>query len=295
MAQKLLERRMRMISLEGMFDLHIHPAPSIQRRRFTALEAIKLAHEERMAGLLFLDHTYNTTTMADTINEMGFQTKAFGSIMLNEAVGGLSPSVVEIALALGTKQIQMPTYSSKAHFDAYGDDQKIFPYKKRSKPIYILDDQGHLIPEVEEIVELMKGTSSFLATGHLSTLEVDAIVKRAKEAGCKMMVCSVSTDMPGYPLNAQKSWAADNIFMEHDYLALTDVPHQKTPITTIVEQIRTIGAERCVLGTDAGNMKLPDNVTAMRDFLSRLIEGGLTEKEIVLITRRNPRILLGIS
>jgi hypothetical protein len=42
-------------------------------------------------------------------------------------------------------------------------------------------------------------------------------------------------------------------------------------------------------------MKLPDNVTAMRDFLGRLIEGGLTEKEIVLITRRNPRILLGIS
>ena len=73
-----------MISLEGTYDLHIHPGPSIQRRRFTALEAVKLANEERMAGVLFLDHTYNTTTMADTINEMGFQTKAFGSMMLNE-------------------------------------------------------------------------------------------------------------------------------------------------------------------------------------------------------------------
>ena len=283
-----------MISLEGMYDLHIHPAPSIQKRRFTALEAVKLANEERMAGVLFLDHTYNTTMVADTVNEMGFQTKAFGSIMLNEAVGGLSPSVVEIALALGAKQIEMPTYSSKAHFDAYGDDQKIFPYKKRGKPIYILDEYGRLIPEAEEILDLMKGTNSFLASGHLSTLEVDAIVKRAKEVGGKVMISSVSTDMPGYPLEAQKKWAADHIFMEHDYMALTDVPHVRTPITTLVGQIRAVGAERCVLGTDSGNMKLPDNVASMKDFLGRLIEAGFTDKEIDLMTRRNPRILLGI-
>jgi hypothetical protein len=286
---------MRMISLEGMYDLHVHPAPSIQRRRFTALEAIRLANEERMAGVLFLDHTYNTTTMAETINEMGFQTKAFGTIMLNEAVGGLSPSVVEIALALGTKQIQMPTYSSKAHQDAYGDDQKIFPYKKRVKPMYVLDDRGRLIPEVEEIIELMKGTNSFLASGHLSPLEVDSLVKRAKEAGCRVMICGVSTDMPGYPLDAQKKWADDQVFMEHDYMAVTDVPHIRTPIATIVGQIRAIGAERCVIGTDAGNMKLPDNVAAMRDFVRRLIEGGLNDNEIAIITRRNPGILLGVS
>jgi len=117
-----------MINLEGMYDLHIHPAPSLQKRRFSALEAVKLASAEKMAGVLFLDHTYNTTTMARTINEMNFHTKAYGTIMLNEGVGGLNPSVVEIALSLGTKQIQMPTYSSKAHFDAYGDDQSIFPY-----------------------------------------------------------------------------------------------------------------------------------------------------------------------
>ena len=284
-----------MISLEGMYDLHIHAAPSIKRRRFTALEAVNLANAEKMAGLLFLDHTYNTTMMADTINEMGFQTKAFGSIMLNEAVGGLSPSVVEIALALGTKQIEMPTYSSKAHFDAYGDDQNIFPYKKRAKPIYILDDRGRLIPEVEEIVGLVKVSNSFLATGHLSCLEVDAIVKRAKEVGCKVMISSVSTDIAGYPLDAQKKWAADHILMEHDYAALSDVVHVRTPITTIVGQIRAVGAEMCVIATDAGSMQIPDGVSTMKDFVSRLLEAGLTDKEIDLMARKNPRILLGVS
>jgi hypothetical protein len=284
-----------MISLEGMYDLHIHPAPSLQKRRFSALEAVKHASEEKMAGVLFLDHTYNTTTMAHTINEMNFHTKAFGTIMLNEAVGGLNPSVVEIALRLGTKQIQMPTYSSKAHRDAYGDDQKIFPYKKRLKPICILDDHGRLIPEAEEIIELMRSSNAFLASGHLSSIEVGAMIKRAKEVGCKVMVCSVSTDMPGYPLDAQKNWAGDHVFMEHDYLAITDAPHTTTPVTVVLQQIRAVGAERCVIGTDAGQMALPDNVRAMKEFLSRLVEAGLTDKEIDLMTRRNPGFLLGIS
>jgi hypothetical protein len=59
LAQKFLKsdkgEERKMISLEGMYDLHIHPAPSIQRRRITALEATKLASKEKMAGVLFLD------------------------------------------------------------------------------------------------------------------------------------------------------------------------------------------------------------------------------------------------
>ena len=89
--------------------------------------------------------------------------------------------------------------------------------------------------------------------------------------------------------------AGDQVFMEHDYIALTDVPHIRTSITTVVEQIRTVGAERCVLGTDAGNMKLPDNVPSMKDFVGRLIEGGIKDNEIDLMARRNPRILLGVA
>ncbi len=284
-----------MISLEGMYDLHVHPGPSVQKRTFTALEAIKFASEEKMAGLLLKDHTYNTVTMARTINEMGFTTTAIGAVMLNEAVGAISPSVVEIALALGTKEIELPTYSSKGHYDAYGDDQKIFPYRKSIKPIYVLDEKGRLIPEVEEIMQLVKAAGAFLASGHISTAEVDVVAKRAKEIGCKVMVSSVSTDMPGYPLDAQERWASDEVFMEHDYAAVSDMPHVKTPIEVVVKQIRTVGAERCIIATDAGNMKLPREVESMKDFLGRLTAAGITDREIDLMARRNPRFLLGLA
>jgi hypothetical protein len=284
-----------MISLEGMYDLHLHPGPSIQKRKFTALQSVKLGSQEKMGGLLFLDHTYNTQSMADTINEMGLHTQAYGAIMLNEAVGGINPSVVEIALALGTKQIQMSTYSSRNHQNMYGDDQKIFPYKKRVKPYYILDDEGRLLPQVEEILELIKGTNSVLGCGHLSVAEVDMLVKRARGLGCRVLANAVSTDMPNYPVDAQKRWADQGVFIEHAYMAITEVPHVTVPVERIVEQIRTVGAERCVLGTDSGNMRLPDNVTALRNFVEKLMEAGITEKEIDRMTRVNPPIVLGVT
>ncbi|OPY76299.1 MAG: hypothetical protein A4E65_03209 [Syntrophorhabdus sp. PtaU1.Bin153] len=284
-----------MISLEGMYDLHVHPAPSVQKRTFTALEGVRSAAEEKMAGLVLKDHTYNTVAMTRTINETGFSTKAFGAIMLNEAVGGLNPSVVEIALALGTKMIELPTYSSKGHYDQYGDDQKIFPYKKRIKPIYILDSHGRLVPELEEIIDLVKGSDAFLASGHISRAEADVLVRRVKETGCKLLFVGVSTDMPDHPVDAQKQWASDHVFMEHVYGALTDMPHRKTPISTIVAQIRTVGAERCVLGTDAGSIKLPRQVESMKEFLTLLLDAGITEKEIDLMARQNPGNLLGIG
>ena len=281
-----------MISLEGMYDLHIHPAPSIRRRRLNAVQVLQLAHKEKMAGVLFVDHTYNTTVVAETVNEMGLSPKAYGSIILNEAVGGLNLSVVETALDLGTKQIEMPTYSSKAHYDVYGGEEAKFPYKNRVEPTYILDSKGRLIGAVEEILEAIKDKNAFLGTGgHLSIPEVDALVNRARALGIKLLLNSVSTDKLKIPLGPQKRWAGDHVFMEHTYMAVTDV----TPIDTVVEQIRGVGAEYCVLATDAGGMQLPDNVTVMKSFVEGLLASGITEKEIDLMTRKNPKILLGVS
>jgi hypothetical protein len=281
------------ISLEGMYDLHVHPAPSMQKRTCTALEAIRAASEEKMAGLLFKDHVYNTVSMASTLNELGYPAKAFGGVMLNEAVGGLSPAVVEAALAMGTKLIEFPTYSSKGHWDAYGDDQKLFPYRKSIKPIYALDEDGRLVPEMEEIMRLVKEAGAFVGSGHMSAPEAGVVAKRARGIGCKVVMVGVSTDMPGYPAAAQKEWDYDHVFMEHCYGAITDMPHTPTPIETVVEQIRAVGAERCIISTDAGSTKLPKQVEAMKDFVGRLLEAGITDKQMDLMTRRNPAFLVG--
>ncbi len=282
-------------SLKGMYDLHVHASPSIAKRKFTALEALKLADTEGMGGFLLLDHTYNTAMVAQVLNELGDKAKAFGAILLNESVGGLDPNVVEIAVQLGTHQIQMPTYSSQSHKEKYGDDQKIFPYQKKSKGVKIIDGQGKLISEVEEILEIMKNSNSFLGTGHLSAEEIVKLVKRAKELKIKVVVNSVSTDMVELPTEIQRQLAGENVFMEHDYAVLTDIVHKKTPIESIVEQIRAVGAEHCVLATDAGQPTNPDLVSGLRDFIKRLLATGISENELDFMVRKNPKVVLGIS
>jgi len=281
-------------SLKGMYDLHVHASPSMARRKLTALEALKVASNEGMGGFLLLDHTYNTAAVAQVLNELGYETRVFGSILLNESVGGLNPSVVEAAIGLGTMQIQMPTYSSRNHKERYGDDRKIFPYQKTSKGVYILDDRGRLISEVEEILQLLKGAESFVGTGHLSVPEIKALVGRAKDLGVRVLVNSVSTDMIDMPIAVQKELAGDGVLMEHDYGVLTELVHRKTPIESIVEQIRAVGAERCVIATDAGHPDIPHLVDGLKDFVRQLTEKGISGDELDLMTRRNPEILLGI-
>jgi hypothetical protein len=284
-----------MISLQGMYDLHVHASPSIARRKLTALEALKLASNEGMGGFLLLDHTYNTVVVARVLNELGYETKVFGSILLNESVGGLNPSVVETAIQLGTKQIEMPTYSARNHKEKYGDDQKLFPYQKKSKGVSILNDKNRIISEVDEILQLLKGTESFLGTGHLSITEIEALVDRAKEFNVRVLVNSVSTDIIDLPIEIQKKLADDDVFMEHDYMVLTESVHKKTPIETIVEQIRAVGAERCVIATDSGQPNIPNLVIGLQDFIRQLLQSGITENELDFMTRKNPRILLGLS
>ena len=285
-----------MISLQGMYDLHVHASPSIARRKLTALEALKFASNEGMEGILLLDHSYNTVVVAQVLNELGYGTNVFGSILLNESVGGLNPSVVETAIQLGTKQIQMPTYSAKNHKEKFssGDDQRIFPYSKKSKGVYILDDRGRLISEVDEILQLLKGAESFLGTGHLSVAEIEALVNRAKELNVRVLVNGASSSRIGLPIEIQKKLAHDNVFMEYDYVLLTENVHKKRAVESIVRQIRAVGAERCVIATDAGQPNIPDLVEGLKDFIKQLLQSGISEKEIEFMTRKNPRSLLGI-
>jgi len=282
------------ISLSGAYDLHVHASPSIMRRKLTSFEVLKLADCEGMAGVLLLDHTYNTTPVAEVLNEMGYGTRMFGAILLNESVGGLNPSVVEVAIQLGTKQIQMPTYSSRSHKEKYGDDQKSFPYQQKSKGISILDDNGKLLTEVEEILEVMKNSNSFLGTGHLSVEEIVALVRRAKELHIRVMVNSVSADIIDMPVETQKQLACENVFMEHDYAVLTAIVHRTTPIESIVRQIRSLGPERCVLSSDAGQVMIPDLVTGLKDFIRQLMAHGITENELDIMLKKNPQIVLGL-
>lgn len=136
----------------------------------------------------------------------------------------------------------------------------------------MIDDKEKLIPAVDEILQHLKGTELFLGMGHLSIAEIEALVSRAKELKLRVLVNSVSTDMIDMPIPIQKKLADDNIFMEHDYAALTDLVYKKTLIESIVEQIHTVRAERCVIATDTGQPQNPNLIDELKDFCKAIIK-----------------------
>jgi len=52
--------------------------------------------------------------------------------------------------------------------------------KMVEKPITVLDEKGHLLPEVYDVIDLIAAHDMILATGHLTISEVRLVVKTAK-------------------------------------------------------------------------------------------------------------------
>ena len=69
-------------------------------------------------------------------------------------------------------------------------------------------------------------------------------------------------------------------------MVLTELVHRKMPIEPIVEQIRAVGAERCVIATDAGQPQNPNLIDGLKDFILQLSKNGITENELNLMTRK---------
>jgi predicted metal-dependent TIM-barrel fold hydrolase len=84
-------------------------------------------------------------------------------------------------------------------------------------------------------------------------------------------------------------------YIEH--VVLTCLPAQ--PITMppreMVQVMRQVGANRCVLGTDCGVSWNPPPAEAMRMFISILLRNGLPADEIRQMAHTNPAQLLGLA
>lgn len=62
----------------------------------------------------------------------------------------------------------------------------------------------------------------------------------------------------------------------------------------IVKNIRAMGVESTVLGTDFGQTANIHPVLAMQEYIQRLQEAGFKEKEIETMAIKNPKALLGV-
>lgn len=61
----------------------------------------------------------------------------------------------------------------------------------------------------------------------------------------------------------------------------------------MADRIRLVGAERCVMTTDFGQIQNPSAPEGLYEFIGRMRAEGISKEEIRLMVRKNPVELLG--
>jgi hypothetical protein len=283
--------------VEGSVDFHIHTGPDVFPRLVTDIEAAQQAKAAKMKGILLKNHVTSTADRAQIASQV-VDFPVFGGIALNLPLGGVNPQAVEMACRMGAKEVWMPTIHS-AHYLGEVDNVPMFAKLLKSgiKGINLLNAEGKLKPEVIEVLALIAQYDAILATGHISIPEAMALVPEAKKQGVKKIVVTHPVSpMENYSVADMKEILARGATMlEH---VVNDITHQmKKPISParIAEAIKAVGPESTIMSTDSGQVINPVPVVSMENFIREMLDQGIPEKDVVVMTRCTPGQILGLQ
>ena len=289
----------------GAIDVHIHSNPH-QTSEIHSQDILALAQQAQHAGMramIVKDVGGSTTGAAYVASRAGAGIPIYGTLVMNLAVGGINPRGVYVALnhGDGARVIHFPTGDSLNHFE----------YRKKyyfgvnlpltaEEAITVVRD-GRLIPEVREIISLVKEHGATLATSHLSAPESHMVVREAKDQGLERIVISHALwPMTGLSLEDLKAFAAMGCLIEFEYcqtMPMMYFVHGEAPVDprNIVKAMKEIGAEHCFISSDLGQLYSPLPVEGMRSYIAILRRCGMTADEIRLLFHRNPARIAGLE
>ena len=290
--------------VKGLIDSHCHGAPEAWwPHRPSIFQTCIEASKRGMKAIIFKDHYTQTSDRAYIIQEYLDQRAAeeegfvpaqiYGSISLNYAVGGLNPDAVMRVLSgdfgKRTKCIWMPSTSSAWQFKCMG----------KEGGITILEN-GKLKPEVNEIIQLVKGapTKVAISTSHLSVEEGLVLAEAGKKAGVDIIVCHASQELTVVTVEEAKEFVKLGAWIE-----LSQCSIMGTPIVGLgmginfdhsMRLINEIGPSNIILSTDAGQPGNPPVWAAMM-LIGGLVSHGISEKDVNTMFKDNPAKAFGIN
>lgn len=269
--------------LEDAIDLHVHSAPDVDNRRYNDLELAREAERAGMGAILIKSHQNSTVERAWLVSKVVTGIRVFGGLVLNETVGGLNVAAVKLALAMGAKEIWMPTRSALNHRLYHGE----------SGGITVLDANGALAPAAQAILQAVAPTDCILSTGHLSPREAVVLIHEAKRCGVRKLLITHPEWAPTfYPFEQQKELAQlGNVWFERCFVSTTHLCGS-VPFPVIEQAIIEAGVDTTVLSTDLGQPQTPPPAEGLRLYAERLRSSGFSADHIHQMMCTNPGRLL---
>lgn len=286
--------------LEGVVDIHVHGLPDLFDRPLTEYEIAKQAEKRGYRGILFKSH-FTTNAPRLSILAREFESiRLFSNITLNLSVGGINPEAVFSAIQFGVSEVKMPTVHATHHLEIHGYptypwSSKLNLKERHIEGIKILDEDGALIPQLQEILDMVAESNVILGTGHLSTNEIMALVKEARRAGVKKIVVThADLDTTLITVEDQKKLAKAGAIIEHSFTPCMPLRQRLDP-RKIAEAIKAVGSSSCVMSSDFGQIQNPLPVEGLRMFIEMMKRCGVTEEEIDVMVKDNPAKLVGLE
>lgn len=283
------------VSLKGVIDMHVHSNPDIRHRAYDDFELMEAGIRVGARAIVIKTHQGTTADRAYLCNRYNERVHhgdndftMFGSVTLNRQMGGINPAAAESGLKLGAKVIWMPTQSARNH-----------QYRNHIDPKNCVDviKDGHIVPELKSIFQLIKDFDAVLGTGHLSPDECFRVVEAARDAGIrKIVVTHPEWWLVGMSLKDQVRITSDyNVILEHCFAQPLGGGKYKSNLPMNLEAIEACGYEHVMVSTDGGQVENPHWEIALEQYMQYLLDHGIPEDQLYHMTHTVQADLLGID
>jgi hypothetical protein len=274
--------------LTGAIDLHAHHGPDSYPRQWDAFEVVKLAKERGLRAIVLKNHWTETAGLATLIRKYGTQgIEVYGSVTLDTPVGGVNPMAVrylaDVEGGYG-RIVWMPTH----------DSEHEVAYEKGTRPKAVVSRNGRLIPEVFEVLDLIKQHDLALATGHVTPEEALQIMAEAKKRGITKVIVTHPMLGPMFTdLSLSQMKEAVKLGGAIEITAGTlfnDGPGKARAL----EAIRALGTDNVFVGSDSGLIGTPNHPDALAMAIKSLRAAGFSEADLKKMFQDTPARLLGL-
>jgi len=288
--------------LKGAIEIHVHSGPDLLPRLLDHAELVRMAKDAGYRAIVLKSQNMGTADRVPFIRMLVPDIDVFGSVTLNYSVGGINPFAVNAALGFGAKIVWMPTIDARHHMSYFGglgqfgssikSEKKLPEFYKKAKGLTVLSDDGKLLPEVRDILDLIAASKTVLGFGHLTLDEMFALAKGCRDAGVqKMFIDHPDLAFTKVPLETQIELVKMGVKMNYVAAEISPRFYCISP-KEIVNNMRQIGVNNSLISTDVGTPTNPNPIETMRSYVQILLDEGLTPGEVKTMLHDNPAAML---
>ena len=279
--------------LRGAIDCHIHAFPDFVHRSQDMIQIAVDASRAGMRALAFKDHwnvsagaAYLAQRHIDYLVEKGelpHRVEIYGGV---GTCFGMNPEFVRVALQYpNMKMIWFPTFTSLGFWRGAGQPEK--------GGVRLVSDQGQVLPEVVEILKMAAAKKVGVGLGHTDFRELLPLARMCRELGVRATLDHPLLELNKLLIDEMKELADLGVYVGTYCQPM--IPSLYQPVADPMETVKTIkaiGAKRCIIGSDFGQVLHMDSIDGMRVFIRALLGFGITREEVKVMLQDNPAKLM---